>query len=274
MLFELNGQNGTILHKVSMAAPTGVGGAIWGSIAANADGTRIFVPTGDGSKPKKQPLTTAIVAVNPTTLKVIDHWQKLALQTTFDIDFGASITVFPDGNRTLVGAPVKLGTFYALDAAHLKRGPVWSRALGNTGDPTNQADDINSSAYASGAAYPGGATLYAAAPDTKINGQIQKGTIFALNPATGKSYWSAPLSGTPYGGALTVYDDTVISAVQVGGSQTVPPSGLIEVHSAADGHLLASFATPLFAFASPVVQDGTIYIGTYDGVFHAISMAS
>jgi outer membrane protein assembly factor BamB len=272
MLFELDGQTGKILHKTNMAAPEGVGGAIWGSIAASPDGTRIFVPTGDGSIPPKQPLTTAIVAVDSTTLKVVDHWQKLSLQKTFDIDFGAAITVFPDGNRTLVGTPVKLGSFFALDATKLKEGPVWSRKLGDTGDPTNRADDIESSAYAAGPEYPGGATLYAEAPDVKVSGKIELGRVYALNPATGQPYWSAPLQGTPYGGALTVYDDTVISAVHVGGSQTEPPSGRIEVHSATDGHLLASLATPVFGFASPVVQDGTIYFGTTDGVFHAISM--
>lgn len=274
MLFELDGQTGTVLHKVSMAGSTGVGGAIWGSMSTDATGTRIYVPTGDGSIPRKQPLTTAIVAVDPTTLQVVDRWQQLSLQSASDVDFGAAVTVFPAGTSTLVSTPVKDSSLFALDAANLKGGPVWKRKLGNNGDPNNQADDIESSAYAIGPAYPGGATLYAEAPNVKGNGKILPGRIYALNPENGRTYWSAPLNGTPHGGAVTVYDDTVISAVNVGGSQTTFPSGIIDVHSATDGHLLASVKTRVLPVASPVVQDGTIYIGTADGVFHAFSMVT
>lgn len=269
ILFELDGHTGKIVQQVSMASPGKLGGAIWGSISADPTGQRIFVPTGDGTNPKKQHLTTALVAVSPTTLKVVDHWQRLSLQAAPDIDFGSSVTVFQAGTRTLIGANPKGGTYFALDAAHLKKGPVWSRDLGNMG-AGQHADDNFTGAFATGAGYPGGATLYIAAPNVMIKKHTYPGGLFALNPSSGHVIWSVKVNGVTGNGALTVYDDTLI----VPAPSDYASGGAIEVHSAKDGHLLASFPTADAPLGAPVVVDGTIYIGTADGVFHAISMTS
>ncbi len=276
ILYEINSRSGKVVHKQSMAKPLTVegGGPIWGSVASDAAGTRIFVPTGDGPLPSQQHLDDSIVAVNPGTLKVLDHWQlPLALQQVdTDDDFGSTPTVFTVGSQTLVALPIKTGQYYAFDANHLKNGPVWTQTLGNSGGGKHGFDDVCSSAYASGSQYPGGAALYVAAPGAMVNGTPEPGGLYALNPADGKIDWSVPLTAEPQEGATTVYDDAVIVPIQ-NDFFSGASGGLIDVRSAVDGHELAAFPTSGVPFAAPVVIDGTIYFGTDDGVFHAVSMS-
>lgn len=153
-----------------MTGNKGNGAAIWGSISANAKGNKLFVATGDGDNPFQQPLTYAFVAVNPNTPKAVDHWQVPANVAIADNDFGTTPTVFKSGKRTLVGAGVKTGLYYVLDTTHLKKGPIWRKGLGNSGFNASFRDDIVSSAYASGKAYPGGAALFVAAPAVSGSG--------------------------------------------------------------------------------------------------------
>lgn len=274
MVYEMDGKTGAILHKLSMAGSHDTGGAVWGSLSANATGTRLFVATGDGDNPFSQPLTYAVVALNPNTLKAVDHWQAPPNVSSGDNDFGTTPTVFKLGSKTLVGAGIKTGLYYALNASHLKKGPVWSRQLGN-GDvksTSNPYDDICSSAYASGSAYPGGHTLFVAAPNAK-GGTTGTGGLFALNPKNGHSIWSVSLNGEPQEGAVTVYDNTVIVPIQKDFFNGVE-GGEVDVRSVTDGHLIGSFITPGTPFAAPIVVDGTIYFGTDDGTFYAVSMSS
>ena len=65
-----------------------------------------------------------------------------------------------------------------------------------------------------------------------------------------------------------MYDDTVIIA------SFNDNGGEIDVRSAGDGHLLGSFPLAGTHLAAPVVLNGTIYIGTSDGIFHAIRMST
>jgi outer membrane protein assembly factor BamB len=272
MVFELDGKSGAVLHKLSLAGAHDTGGAVWGSLSANAKGTRVFVATGDGDNSFSQPLTYAVVALNPKTLKAVDSWQAPPNVSAGDNDFGTTPTVFRSGSKTLVGAGIKTGLYYVLDAAHLKKGPVWSRMLGNSDAKSkgNSFDDICSSAYATGSAYPGGQTLFIAAPDSK-GGTAGTGGLFALNPKNGHTIWSVSLDGEPQEGAVTVYDDVVIVPIQkdfFNGQE----GGEVDVRSVTDGRLIGSFVSAGTPFSAPVVVDGTIYFGTDDGIFHAVSL--
>jgi outer membrane protein assembly factor BamB len=185
ILFELDGQTGKILHKQSMGAPKGPGGAIWGSVSSNDDGTRVFVPTGDGSNAYVQHLVEGLVAVDPSTLKVLDHWQVAPnKQIGNDNDYGTAVTVFSDGSRALIGATIMSGTYYALDADHLKKGPVWKRQLGNSGSG-NPYDDMCSSAFASGSAYPGVARSLSPLRMSKSRAKTPRAASMHSIPPTG-----------------------------------------------------------------------------------------
>ncbi len=271
---ELDGKTGVKLHSLSIAGSHDTGGAVWGSLSANSKGTRVFVATGDGDNPFTQPLTYAVVGLSPDTLKSVDHWQAPPNISAGDNDFGTTPTVITIGSRTLVGAGIKSGLYYMLDASHLKKGPMWSRQLGN-GDlksTSNAYDDICSSAYASGSAYPGGRTLFVAAPNAR-GGSKGKGGLFALNPTNGHTVWSVSLNGEPQEGAVTVYDNTVIVPIQKDFFNGVE-GGEVDVRSVSDGHLIGSVTTAGTPFSAPVVVDGTIYFGTDDGTFHAVSVSS
>jgi polyvinyl alcohol dehydrogenase (cytochrome) len=267
-LYELDATTGQVLHKVSMSGKAGGGGAIWGSIAFDSATNRIFVPTGDGDKPYSQPLAEGFVAVDATTLRVVDHWHIPAAKQLNDDDFGTSATVFSGGAAlNLVGGATKFdGRYYAFDVRHLAKGPVWTQRISATGSLS--PFDISSSAYASGAEYPDGSALYVAGSDVKMGGKTAPAALYALNPANGHVIWRVACGGAVLG-AVTVYDNTVI--VPIGALDNSP--GGIEVRSATNGHLLASFPMTAPVFAAPVVADGTIYVGTMDGVFHALTIS-
>src|SRR5579872_3709500 len=131
IFYELEGKTGKILHKLVLSAPRFAGAAVWGSAAASPDGKTVFIPTGDGTI-RAQHLTEAIVAVRASDLKVLDHWQAPEALQAGDDDFGASVVLYRDGKRTLVGSVIKTGRFYAFQTGRLKKGPVWSRQLGGT----------------------------------------------------------------------------------------------------------------------------------------------
>ena len=266
-VYVLDGQTGTILHKVSMAVPLKKGGGVSGSMSADSAGSRVFVPTGSGQNRRKQKLTFALVALNPQTLTVSGRWQAPAGQAKGKNGFGTSVTVFSSGSRRLIGAGMKSGMYYALDAAHLKKGPVWKRKLGNTGGSAHQVSDVVSAAYASGPGYPDGGALFVAAPNVKGGEVSGSGALFALNPANGHVIWSVPVSGEPQDGAATVYDDLVILAVRNGTG-----GGAIEVRSAGNGHLLGSMSTTSVPASPVVVLYGDLYFATSDGVFHVVNL--
>jgi outer membrane protein assembly factor BamB len=162
------------------------------------------------------------------------------------------------------------GMYYALDAAHMKKGPVWKRRLGNTGSSARQFLDNFSAAYASGASYPGGQTLFVAAPNVKRSSGAT-GVLYALNPTNGHVVWSVPVNGEPQEGAATVYDDVVVVPTQNdvtrGGS-----GGAIEVRSVTDGHLLGSMTTSAPPVSPVVILYGDLCFTTADGAFHVVSL--
>lgn len=259
-VYELDAQTGTVVRKLSMAAPLKKGGAVSGSISTDSTGSRIFVPTGHGQSRSKQKLTYALLSLNSQSLQVSGRWQAPAGQAKGKNGFSTSVTVFPSGSRTLMGAGMASGMYYALNAAHVKKGPVWKRKLGNTGGST-QIDDLYSAAYASGPAYPGGHALFVAAPNATSGG----GELYAVNPSNGHVIWSVPVNGETSQGAVTVYDDLLILPVQSGVS-----GGAIEVRSVSDGRLLGSTTTAGTPDSAVVVLYGALCFTTSDGMFHEV----
>ena len=220
------------------ALPAGeVGASIWSSPAAAADG-RIFATTGNGFAGSGQPLyDQSIVALDASTLKLLDHWQVAGAQQIKDGDFGASPTLFPatlSGVVTpMVGACNKNGYYYAFRQHDLAAGPVWKKRITEP--------------------YPGGAKLCAAAAvwngtdliegggaPTTINGVTYQGSVQALDPATGKPAWATGLQGTIVG-----------SPAEDGGGVVTAPvfqssTGQLGVYllNAATGAVIGFIATP------------------------------
>lgn len=270
-VFEIDATTGVIIRQVSMAAPGKKGGEVSGSIAANSAGTRIYVPTGAGQTARTQKLTYALAALDSGTLRTTGHWQAPARQAAGTNGFGTAVTVFTSGARTLLGAGMTSGMYYAMDAAHMKKGPVWKRRLANTTRSKHAMVDTESAAYATGSIYPGGTTLFVAAPNARVSGTTTTGALYALNPSNGHVIWSVPVGGQAQAGAVTVYDDVVIVPVQ-NAPLSSASGGAVEVRSVHDGHLLGTFATSGVPVSPVIVLYGDLVFATQDGVLHVVSM--
>ena len=82
------------------------------------------------SKPCFTPDEQAIIQLNPSTLSLKSRWALPKTQAGFDLDFGATPTLFSattaNGvSEPLVGAENKNGVYYAFDRQDLSAGPVW-----------------------------------------------------------------------------------------------------------------------------------------------------
>ena len=71
-----------------------------------------------------------IIQLNPSSLALESRWQLPKKQAGFDLDFGATPTLFTaivDGtNLPLVGAENKDGFYYVFNRRSLNSGPVWT----------------------------------------------------------------------------------------------------------------------------------------------------
>jgi outer membrane protein assembly factor BamB len=177
--------------------PAGVlGGSIWSSVVALADGS-IIATTGNGLQTSGQPpYDESIVRLDGTTLQVLDSWQVPKAQASYDGDFGASPTLFEgtiDGVETaLVGACNKNGLYYAFRQNDLKDGPVWEHRMTVTYPGGAKECD-------SAATWDGTNLVEGGGAPTTINGTTYPGSLQSLDPSTGLSIWETGLTGSVVG---------------------------------------------------------------------------
>lgn len=175
---------------------TNNGGSVWSSPVLLANGD-IGVTTGNGYKKSGEPLyDDSVVALNPDTLAVDDHWQVPVSQQINDGDFGASPTTWTatiNGTPTpMIGACDKNGQYYALAQDNLSAGPVWQATI--TVPYPGGAKEC-----ASAADYDGSELIIGGGAATTINGVTYPGSVQALDPATGAPLWQTGLQGTIVG---------------------------------------------------------------------------
>jgi outer membrane protein assembly factor BamB len=232
------------------AVPNGsVGGAIWSSAATNGSGSSIYVSIGnDDPNGTQSGDSFSIARLDPTTLARTDIWTVPRNELGVDSDFGGSPTIFRaviSGTSTsMVGACNKNGRYYALNAANLAAGPIWTDQIGDPHAPGGQ------SGLCLSAAIWDGARLFESGPQTTIRGTVYRGSVRELNPATGAYLWQ---TGLP---------------VAVAGSPTLSGGGVIGVPTydfqpgtnnavylldASDGTVLGKVSSdPSQIFAQPV----------------------
>ena len=81
---------------ITPMVPTGqVGGGIWTSPTYDATTNKIFVSTGTLNL-YSQTLSQAVVAINATTMAVVDHWQLPFEAAVSDSDWGTTPTLTTD----------------------------------------------------------------------------------------------------------------------------------------------------------------------------------
>jgi outer membrane protein assembly factor BamB len=199
---EVDQHTGAVLHTWHSVPDGSIGGSVWSSVAATANGQDVWVSTGNECDPTINTCpsgdqvgdSNSIVHLSGDLAR-LEAWQASGtLGGGQDSDFGSSPTLFGAGTTPPeVGACNKNGNYYAFAANPLTT-PIWTDSLGAVAGALSMC--IASSAW-------NGKTgaLYAAANATTIGGVRYGGSVRRVNPATGAYIWERGLAcavlGTP-----------------------------------------------------------------------------
>jgi outer membrane protein assembly factor BamB len=249
-------------HQVvgmAIMVPNGqVGGGIWTSPTYDAATNKIFVSTGTLNL-YSQTLSQAVVAINATTMAVVDHWQLPFEAAVSDSDWGTTPTLTTDTNGDqLLSLANKNGILYALNRNNLAAGPIWQSQIADGGDcPTCGDGSIASGTFANGVLY------YAGGSNSDAGGLGHGGSVTAFNPGTGAVIWkhetNAPILGS------IIEDNGVIFDCQ---------GQVIEALNAATGASLWTYNLGAGTYGAPAVAGGTLYLGALNGDFYAFGLPS
>ncbi len=238
--------------------PTGqYGGGIWTSPSLDTATNTIFLTTGTRNRPD-QNLSEAVVALDATTLALKASWSLPTSAETVDSDFASTPVLFTDTNGDqLVAAVNKNGFAYVFNRNNLSAGPVWSQQI-DIGGSCPQCGDGS----ASSAAF-GNNTLFLAGGNSVITGQGYKGSVTALDPATGNFKWQHGAAGQ------------VIPALAYSNGLIFDGAGAtLEVLDASSGTRLYSYTTGGLLYAAPTVSSGQVFTGGTDNTVYAFGLSS
>ncbi|GAC1303040.1 MAG: hypothetical protein NVSMB27_42790 [Ktedonobacteraceae bacterium] len=255
-LIQLDATTGNLQHTFYTVPTTCLGGSIWSTPTIDEAAGTIYVTTGNnGSCSKTENYAQAIVKLNASDLSFIDSWQVPASQHGVDSDFGATPTLFTatygGSLHEMVGAVNKNGFYYAFDRSSLASGPVWSVQT------STSTISIASSAW-------DGAQLYVAGRTTSIGGKSCKGSIQALDPASGNAIWRdclqdggvlAPVSAVP--GVVFVGEGPHLLAIDV-----------------TSGKILFNYTTSGAVNAAPSISNAVVYVGNAAGTLYTFGLPS
>ena len=261
-LVQLNAATGAIQHKFNVVPNGCTGGGVSGSPTIDQATGNLYFATGNpGSCGSSETNAPALVELKASDLSFVRHWQVPKSEQTNDSDFVNTPTLFTgSGGTPLVGVANKNGKFYALNRSAFNNGPVWKAQIANGGGcPQCGQGSISPAAW-------DGTTLYVAGGNTTISGSSCKGSVDALNPATGAFIWRHCLNDGPVLAAVTLAPGLVV----------VCQGRYVMVLSA------ASPGTTLFRFldshsgsafwAAPSISKGVIYVGNIDGRLYAVGV--
>jgi outer membrane protein assembly factor BamB len=227
-----------------------LGGTIWTTPVVEPARSRLFVTTGNGDDTYAE----SIVAVDAESLLPLDSWKLSSGERVIDSDWGTSPTLLTDsGGRQLVAAANKNGLLYAFLRDRLGDGPVWRRRVAVGGEcPRCGTGPVSTGTF-------DGQRLFYAGGRTAIGKRTYRGSVRAIDPATGRVLWRRGLPGPVLGGL-----------VQARGMLFVPSEAGLYVLRGRDGRLLHENR---FRFESvwntPLVDRKRVVIGTVSGVIRA-----
>ncbi len=255
------------LLKVSLAThqvvgitpmvPTGqVGGGIWTSPTYDVATNKIFVSTGTLNL-YSQTLSQALVAINATTMAVVDHWQLPFEAAVSDSDWGTTPTLTTDAaGDQLLSLANKNGILYTLNRNNLAAGPIWQSPVAYGGDcPTCGDGSIASGTFANGVLY------YAGGSNSDASGGGHGGSVTAFNPGTGAVIWKHE-TNSPILGSI-IYDNGLIFDGQ---------GAVIEALSATTGASLWTYNLGAGTYGAPAVANGMLYLGALNGSFYGFGL--
>jgi polyvinyl alcohol dehydrogenase (cytochrome) len=256
-VLQLDASTGVIQHTLNLVPNGCIGASVWSSPTIDRQLGLVYVSTGnEGTCSTPETMANALVAVRATDLSVVSSWQVPKTQQITDGDFGATPTLFNATiggvSRKMVGLINKNGIYYAFDRTALAAGPVWQVRLAAPESPNE--NNISSSAW-------DGKSLYVSGAATTIKGKSCKGSLSAVNPATGAFLWQDCLTQNALDPVIAVP-----GLVELG----VGPSLLI-VNSSTGAPLFTFTDTgPNSNFWGPgSISNGVLYQGNRDGKLYA-----
>jgi outer membrane protein assembly factor BamB len=256
-VLQLNRVTGALQNTFNVVPNGCTGGGVWSSPTLDAAAGTIYFTTGTPSPDcPSTPGGPSMYELRTSDLSLVGSWTIPLAQQTFDVDFGATPTLFNGviGGQSvpLVGAIDKNGIFYAFKRDALPSGPVWQTRIATGGaNPTTGNGPIAPAAF-------DGTTLYVGADNTSGC----SGTVNALNPSTGAFIWKHCFTdGGFVEGAVTVTS---------GGVVAVGEGNNIALVSAASGASLFTFGGAGPFWGPPSVVGGTLYEGDMSGNLYAL----
>lgn len=261
-MIQLNATTGAI-QNTYYTVPSGcVGGGIWGSPSIDTATGMLYIATGTQSNCAGQPgdQSVGLLELNTTNLAYVSSWQIPKSAQISDADFGSVPTLFTGGGKSMVGVANKNGIFYAFDRTNVAAGPVWTAQVASNSGSCPQCDNGSISP-----AVWNGTTLYVGGGQTTINGATCKGSVNALNPATGAFIWQHCLNDGPVLGSLAAINGVVVDT----------QGSWINGISMSSGGTIFRYqdTTSGATYYSPVsIANGYMFAPNLDGSFVAFSL--
>jgi outer membrane protein assembly factor BamB len=261
-LVQLNASTGAVEHTFNTVPDGCIGASVWGSPAIDKTDGVLFFGTGNGGKgcSQTEQYAVSVIELSLTDLSLVSYWTVPASEQITDSDFGSSATLFQATINSvltpLVGLVNKNGTFYAFKRADLSAGPLWSDMIGLGGQcPQCGNGDISPAAW-------NGYRLYIAGGYTMINGKFCRGSLRAVDPATGNYIWQDCLSA-----------GHVLAAVSgVPGVVFVTAGTSVLAISSATGAILKTLVdmgSNSLYYGAASIANGVVYAGNMDDILHA-----
>jgi outer membrane protein assembly factor BamB len=248
-LLSLDLATGALQSKTLVAAGQ-QGAAVWSSITVAEDESRLYVTTGNQiGGAAAEPFAQAVLAVDPSTLEVLDGWQNpTALQ---DSDFGSSPALVETATRKLVAATNKDGWLYVLDRTALSTGPVWQyqMAVVDPSKPTQGGDASAGWASLSTPLVTHG--MLVAAGGRTPQGEV--GSVVAFDPDTGAVKWKHLPPGYVMAPMAAAGD-----VIAVESSADDSSSSTLEILNADTGETVATFPAAIATYGAPSIGDGLV----------------
>jgi polyvinyl alcohol dehydrogenase (cytochrome) len=263
-LVQLNASTGAIQHTFDVVPAGCIGGSVWSSPVVDQGAGTVYISTGNGGKcSAAEPYGLALIQLRASDLTVLSSWQVPKSAAPGDTDFGASPMLFQATiggvSHALVGVVCKNGIYYAFDRTAISNGPVWQAQIAAGGnDPLAGEGSVSSSSW-------DGSNLYVAGGDTTIGGSSCRGSLRALDPATGAFRWERCLMNGPVLGAVSAVPG--VAAVGEGNTLVLVATASGQpLYTYTDSKQGSSF------YGSPSFSHGILYIGNADGSLYAFGL--
>jgi len=268
---ELDQHTGGILKTWHSVPDGSLGGSVWSSVAATANGKNVWVSTGNECDPTINTCpsgdqvgdSNSIVHLSGSLTR-LQAWQAPGtLGSGQDSDFGSSPTLFGSGSTPPdVGACNKNGRYFALTANPLGSSPFWTDQLGAVAGSLSMC-------IASGVWNGKAGALYASGNGTTIGGTAYGGSVRQVNPATGAYIWQRGLPcavmGTPSLDAAGV----LAVGTYAGCTPSTSKTGAYLLNASTGASLATLPVNNGKVFSQPVFAGTSLYVATESSGLYA-----